>query len=333
MSNLDRFPGWEFIKKNMNNKTPAEFPIYGDEAGPECQITVNQNGLLVLRIPIEDECDLGEFTERLLVLEQALVAGQRWLTLYTEEVSLSEDFFSFVCRIIDEIQIEKRSPLEAIEHVQRSWSELLSRHGRMSVEQEIGLVGELWFLLEVSKTIGIRKAVLAWKGAHLEEHDFGFEQIDVEVKTTTSEKREHWISSLTQMVPSEGRKLTVLSLQLTGATVNQQNAISLRTEIRLVRESLGEAGSKAKEYFEDCLVQARWREECADLYKRKFTIRSAPLVIVVDQKFPALTPSVLNTAPLLSEEKRIIDLRYKISVDGLGKELPLIDGGYEWGWL
>ena len=60
----------------------------------------------------------------------------------------------------------------------------------------------------------------SWRGPIGEEHDFGMSAPDVEVKTTLGERREHWISTATQLVPTGDRPLYLLSIQLTSAALD-----------------------------------------------------------------------------------------------------------------
>ena len=75
------------------------------------------------------------------------------------------------------------------------WQEVLARRrqGRLSRNEEMGLVGELLFLRDVlSPRLGIAPAVTAWRGPYGEEQDFAIAGAIIEVKTHGSTS-DSWI--------------------------------------------------------------------------------------------------------------------------------------------
>lgn len=125
--------------------------------------------------------------------------------------------YGLLTAIADELQVA-HSPLAAAvaAGVDQYREMLLARRG-LTPEEEVGLMGELMFLNFLIHTIGAGLAISAWQGPGSEEHDFVFEDIDLEVKTTISERRRHIISGLTQLIPRPDAKLALLSIQLTPA--------------------------------------------------------------------------------------------------------------------
>ena len=76
-------------------------------------------------------------------------------------------------------------------------------------------------------------------------------EADLEVKTTTGERREHWISTTTQLVPTGDRPLYLLSIQLTAAALDAGHTLpsliasarsTLATHVRPTRRRTGAAG-------------------------------------------------------------------------------------------
>ena len=140
---------------------------------------------------------------------------------------------------------------------------LLRRDVGLTVEQEVGLLGELLVVRNLCDRLGVADAIAAWRSQGAEEHDFSVFGIDVEVKTTISERRAHWIASLTQLLPTENRPLWLLSHQITRAGADDGR--TLRDLIADIRALVGEG--ETRDGFERRLASAGW----ADIHER--TIR------------------------------------------------------------
>jgi hypothetical protein len=98
--------------------------------------------------------------------------------------------------IADRIQPAGADPLEAFVDTLEVRRSILTERSRMSATAEIGLFGELLVLQAVISTAAATPT--AWRGGLGEEHDFGLPDVDAEIKTTTGERRRHWIHGLTQ---------------------------------------------------------------------------------------------------------------------------------------
>ncbi len=244
------------------------------------------------------------------------VGGAMWHRLdVTYEDNLAE-VYPVLCTIVDRIQLKGESFAQAVRSVLIGLSEILAGSGGLSFEKQIGLFGELVVLLSLAATDDAEIAVSAWRGPDREEHDFGLTETDLEVKTTISEKRSHWINSLSQLAPSPGRELFVLSIQLT--TAGSEPGMSLAHLV---------AGSRAlpavpTEQLNALLESAGYYDRHADLYRTRWRFRSEPAFFAVDDQFPALTlPRVVSSVPAA---QRIEDVRYRVSLDGLPEHGPLI---------
>ena len=132
------------------------------------------------------------------------------------------------------------------------------------------------------------------------------------------------ISSLTQMVPSPGRDLFLLSLQITTVGTDQEDAYGLATLVDESRATASTAGPETAKRLEDLLAGLKWRDEDRDLYMRRFRLRSEPVLVRVDDGFPRLVPDLL--VPLGELSARILQVNYRIDVTGLGFDLRSSDG-------
>ena len=190
--------------------------------------------------------------------------------------------------------------------------ELLESASVLSPDREVGLFGELTVVDCLVSTLGGPQAVAAWRGPNGDEHDFDLGGGDLEVKSTLSEKRVHWIGSLSQLEPTPGRVLWLLSMQL---TTGLAEALTIADLLAKLRSRLVGADLAA---FEKKLHSAGWRDKYRATARRRFKMRSTPLLLPVDEAFPALTQDRILAAgmPLA----RLREIAYSIDVAGLNDE-------------
>lgn len=188
--------------------------------------------------------------------------------------------------------------------------DLLANRGRLTDDEETGLWGELTLLEDLVSGIGEHSAVASWLGPVASEHDFSLERFEVEVKTTRGEGRRHLIASDTQLQPSPGRPLYLLSLQITLAGASQEGR-TLPQVVADLRAILDDTSSQ----FEAALYAVGYRDGDADLYRTRFQFRSKPRAYLIDDNFPSITrPRLEMTVPNL---QLVSEVRYRVDVGGL----------------
>lgn len=219
------------------------------------------------------------------------------------------DAYPVLCSVADRVQMHRVDVGPAVTDALASLKELLSSHGRLSEEQEIGLFGELLVLRRFIQDDSVPDPIRSWRGSAREEHDFDIGADDVEVKSTTSENRHHWIGDINQLKPTPGRRLWLASIQLTGAGAGGHSLPDLIDATRAVTPH-----ASAQELHRK-LDAAGWRDETAPLYIRRFRLRCPPAVFEVDTTFPALTPTLLAAAGV--DCGRFVRVKYMINLDGL----------------
>jgi putative PD-(D/E)XK family protein DUF4420 len=230
-----------------------------------------------------------------------------------------DEVYAFLCAILDRVQLAGEPFADAVDAALDSLTGILAVRQRLTQERQLGLFGELLTLLALVEKVGQGAAVGSWRGPLKEEHDFGLAQADFEVKTTLSEKREHWISAPTQLTPTGERPLYVVSVQLTTAAVDQGH--TLPSLVSLVRSKLpnGLADLNA------VLTRLAYRDRDADLYHSRWTLRTTPAFYEVDARFPAVTQKALEAAVPAAE--RVRELRYRIDLTGMPASPPLFEFG------
>ena len=220
------------------------------------------------------------------------------------------DAYPMLCALADRVQLSELPFAGSVHSVVDSYASLLSGLGRLSEQQEIGLFGELVFVRHLVDELGTAAAIGAWRGR--EEHDFGFEEFDVEVKTTTREKRAHWISSFEQLDPSSGRPLWLVSFMLTTGGLAGETLPELIAAVRAVM-----AGSEQADPFAAKLEATGWNDAQSGLYSRRLHHRQRPGAYPVDAGFPSIARSRLQSAgldiSLILEARYLLDLSAQIA--------------------
>jgi hypothetical protein len=191
---------------------------------------------------------------------------------------------------------------------------LLSKREKLSDEKETGLLGEL-LVLEHLIDISSEYAIGSWLGPDSEEHDFAFKTFEAEVKTTRSERRAHVIGSDSQLLPSPGRDLYLVSLQLTQAGA-ASSGFTLPEVVTRLRTKLVQQINA----FNQKVESLGWRDEEADLYTTSFQYRSRPYAYFVDDHFPAITGPVLDR--FVPQYSLVSDVSYRIDVTHLPQVAP-----------
>jgi hypothetical protein len=229
------------------------------------------------------------------------------------------------CAISDRVQLDGRPASEAISETIASWKSLLRQKMLISEERQVGLIGELLFLQQLAARTNWDEAISAWLGPQSEEHDFCLKRSDVEVKTTTSEQRLHWIGSLQQLVPKGTRPLTVLSVQITPVSASR-DSFSLAS---LVAASLGAAPASQAALLRNQIERQGWADEDASYYGKRFRLRAPCMAIPVNKTFPAILPTTISSlgSDILARVRQVkyqvdlTDLGYKEGTDAYSKRL------------
>jgi len=303
----------EGLKEYLAAAVPTMVPVDGD---PQCFLVIDPSlQRVAMRVPwsADELPDLSAY--RHFFAETVARDGRRWGEFGAVGEDVLLDAYPVICAVADRVQQEGKPFSAAIRGVLESYHELLRGIGRLSDQEEIGLFGELLVLDRLVDGLGEDVAVDAWRGAISEEHDFGLPDDDVEVKTTMGEHRRHWVGTATQLEPTVGRPLWLLSLQVTSAGAG---GLSLPELIAGVRMKLVDGSVRAT--FEDRLGRVRWHDEQAALYSRRFRLRSDPAVYHVDSDFPAITPAKLTAASV--PVQRIAGLTYLLDLTGLPPDSP-----------
>jgi len=262
----------------------------------------------------------------LVTVDQVSEEGRRMARIRTTDPSLQRDFHDLLCAVADRIVKGRQTLGEALAETVRAWTALVRRLHATSEQQRIGLFGELVVLhtLGSGPEIGWAAAVDAWVGGSCEEHDFAMPAYDIEVKTTTSEKRSHVVHGIGQLTPKPGRPLWLISLQVTrGGAVGR----TLGGLADTIREQLRGHASERLQSF-DRTVEERGMmpgDSAADSASERWTLRSDAVVLAADERLPRIDDALLSA--LTAEQRaRLSDVNYRLDLTGLASDpnAPLV---------
>jgi Putative PD-(D/E)XK family member, (DUF4420) len=190
----------------------------------------------------------------------------------------------------------------------------------LSMEQQLGLLGELMFLTEVLNRAGEVNvdpglAVQSWTGWDSASRDFAAKDVAVEAKVTRRRGRAHWIHPMHQLLSANGESERVYVYSV-GVSIDRSRSFRLLTMIDRV---LMQISGRHKEIFLGRLSQyggVGFEESSRGQYELEagFLVTQAPALIRVDNQEDILRPEsfVGNALPV-----RVSDLRYIADLDGL----------------
>jgi len=316
----DRHLSAEGFAEYLAADVPVVLPIPGD---PRVALFIDPTHHRIgLHSPSNaDEAAISNTLEH-VVTRFVNVDGARSLEVECASPQLFSDIYPMLCAIADRIQLDGDPATDAVERTVELWRALLAKRKRLSDEQEIGLVGELYLVRRLVKALGADPALSSWRGPYAEEHDFGFPGFDVEAKTTRSERRRHWINGLTQLVPTQGRPLWLVSVQVTRGGLGDSGR-TLPHLIDEVRRLL--IGASAQARFDSTLSKLNWSDDQRDLYRQAWVLRTEPRSYAIDMTFPVMSSASIGTLGIDLDE--LVDVRYEVDLTNrpAGDPPPPID--------
>jgi hypothetical protein len=249
-------------------------------------------------------------------IREIAVDGAQMLAVGSSESRLLRECHAFLLGVADLIQLNGMAVDLAIREALKAWQNLLSEVTLLSLDAQVGLLGELWVAYRLVRVQG-PGALRSWIGPASEPHDFRLEGVELEVKATRQQQRRHIISSLGQLLASPGQELYLVSFQLepsgTAAGTTIPEAISR------MKAALG-GSLEFEEFLERHLEILGYKSRQAPLYTSQFRLRSRPTLIRVDENVPVLSSRLLQGHLVPAALSRIDNVTYTINVDGLGWE-------------
>jgi hypothetical protein len=251
-----------------------------------------------------------------LRVEVRLVDAKYFLEVSTAAGRIFREFHRFATLVTEAYERADATASEAFLTAIEGWQELVAEKNILTPDQQTGLMGELLLLRALVELHGL-DAHESWIGrdpALPARHDFRIGSIDLEVKTTRSTLRRHFIHGMSQLVAAEGHALYILSIRLEAA--GARSGLSLADLVHLLREELGQG--KFRQRFEQRLRASQYNDADSHHYQEPVIVADSPRLVPVNDICPRITPQVLESELGLTVLSRIDDVTYRIDVEGMG---------------
>lgn len=203
-----------------------------------------------------------------------------------------EEFIRFAWDLI-ESTYNAEDPLNKLIEKYNRWINFFKTQAKqlMSLEQQKGLIGELYFLNEMLNKKNEEEVINAWCGPDGADQDFLFDNYWVEIKTVAYTSSTVTISSFKQLAIPYYGNLVVYKLK---KGTQMQKAVSLVPLIKEIRGKL--ENSKILDLFDNKLFLAGYQKEAEDSYNSNWFRIMDRLVYRVEDDFPRIIDSNLPVA-------------------------------------
>jgi len=217
-------------------------------------------------------------------------------------------FMYFASDCLAELESEAASPSEAIHRVAQRWHRFWVLPGQNEITSQWtkGLLGELWFLLDLVKRFG-SEAVKTWTGAQGHDHDFQANNIAFEIKATETMPPVVQISNLTQLDYTLFRSLWLVVYLVTEHKDGEALPDVLGQLEALVEDPM------MRDLLWQNLAELGYRRQLEDQYREIIFKKTKSIIYPVDKFFPSVTRSHFK----LPLDGRVHGLRYNVKVAGV----------------
>ena len=315
MNARDRHVSWANLLQSISAGTPQRFPLKGS---PPLDILLESAGSsLGLVLPFPEASRLPFSPLSVVSISRRTVDGNNQLFISTGVRRLYREFYELLMEIADYVQVDGLDATAAFQTALGKWKRLLEEVTPLSAESQLGLLGELWLLVRLLSANG-PAAFDSWTGPLGEPHDFRFAGLEIEVKTTSSRRHGHFITSFDQLSPSFNSRLFVLSLLMKPA--GEHGGHSVPTAIELVRQRLGADSNRLTQFNSILSTAIGYDDQTGQHYTTRYDLRSEPVLIEVNDDLPRITRSMIERE-LRDLSHRIVEGQYFADLEGLGEPL------------
>jgi hypothetical protein len=277
---------------------------------------VDATGRVLLILLLEDEGPPTKSLPRLRGIEIAVqdlggTSGAGLLLALTED--RYTDLFGYLCRDVVKSAASATSNQEAVQAVLMRtlrWHALLKRGtGRLSVESQQGLIGELLFMEdELLPRRPSAEAIDAWKGPEGGPKDFVIRDAGIEVKTRSATGQDVVrISSEGQLARAGFADLFLFVVDVQKTTDDRSGSFTLRQVVDRVRASVDAGAPQAVEAYDSKLVEAGYLDE--DDYSEIFWAIPQVRLFEVLGEFPRIDGGT-ELSPAVSRVEYSLDLQF-----------------------
>lgn len=222
----------------------------------------------------------------------------------------------FLCLCSDIVEVTRANglerPVETIVRRLQVWQELLrsKREQRLSLEEILGLTGELYFLERILAPVyGIASAVQAWKGPEGHSQDFSIDKKAIEVKSCSGTNSSSIRISSENQLFCPGLDLYLGVLVFEPSSTDMDDSFALPELTSSIRSRIFAEQPEAVESFNQKLFSTGYVDSDAYLDYR-FALVGIQYFCVVDG-FPRILPDSLAHG--------VVNLSYSIELSACGE--------------
>jgi hypothetical protein len=223
------------------------------------------------------------------------------------------DVFEALCEDIILVASAGSTPPIAFANVTKrlaAWQSCLRiRKNGLSLEEQIGLLGELLVLQMIAEVAGYPTAVEAWKGPIDGIHDFVGPGLTIEVKSVLGIGTHLYISRLDQLESVGLSQLVIARLRFRQGPGGE----SLSGYVKNIRREISSRYPTALYPFEEKLLRAGYLDLDATLYEATLVSQENLCCYIVRDDFPRLIrqsiPSAIVDGSYTIEERAISGFR------------------------
>lgn len=288
------------------------------ETDTSIRVGLDKDNFRHLLVGIDEEVPDDKRSVALTLCNRELKVGESsalFADLRCTDVRLALVFERLVSDVVSRIE-NGESPGKALPLALKEWRELFrGGHQGLTVEQVVGLIGELLVLERLAVCLGPQPALEAWRGPDGHTHDFYAptgEAIEVKATRSLEGSRVH-ISNIAQLDPGDVNTLHLSVFRLkedqTAPTLDERIATLLRAGFPAA-DLLAKVQGAGHIFETPVLVNTRFKV-LADSWWH------------VDGKFPGLRESRLSSEAL----KGVSDIKYQLSIDAVGAPLSATEVG------
>jgi hypothetical protein len=306
---------WETLQGHLERGIPFTLSMGGQKGVRFVCDPATQ--LVCLRLPESLDANIAGLSFAELEVGLRLDSGNTVLDIRLQNSGLFPNFYQLSRAITEYYEDHDIDAVGALRTAVQGWRSLILNEPLLSQDEQLGLAGELTFLVGLIMRSG-SSAVRSWTAtdhAAPGRHDFRFDDIEIEVKATRQRQRLHHINGLGQLLPTSGCRLYVLSLKYEdGGTLRTQSLPDLVAQLRLLLTT--DVG--ALHAFEEKLSATKYRDKDAPHYNKRLLMVDAPALIEVTDRFPRIT--TVELAAVLTDEliAKLQNVSYVVNLEGLG---------------
>jgi hypothetical protein len=220
------------------------------------------------------------------------------LHIYLMDNDLMDLFCLFVNNIleIDDNIVVENDLLNGVENVIIKWKKLFDKvkFSGLSLEEQKGLMGELLFINDLlNKKVDADLIISSWQGPDMENKDFIFNSVGVEVKFTSVLTPRLKISSEHQLDLNTLDQLFLVQFRTEEVREHGQNLNELIEKIRNILN----VNQAVLNRFNESLMRAGYFEDDIDKYLKRYNLLYKKIYKIIDD-FPRISSSNLDNGVL-----------------------------------